>query len=135
MSMFGAMFGPRPERVAAELVRVCRPGGRIAMAKWTPDSFVANDEQTVRQRFGKYASEIGTARQAVDFDFALDPAGVVQFFRQYFGPTQVAFAKLPVDAQAAYAADLESLWREHNTAAEGHTAVRADYLEVIATRV
>jgi len=156
MSMFGAMFGPRPELVAAELARVCRPGGTIAMANWTPDGFVARqfamghryapppegipppvlwgDEQSVRQRLGKYASEIRTSRQPVHFEFALPPAEVVQFFRQYFGPTQVAFSKLPADAQAAYAADLESLWREHNEAAGGRTSVRAEYLEVIATR-
>ncbi len=156
MSMFGAMFGPRPERVAEELARVCRPGGMIAMANWTPDSFVGKqfamgnryvpppegipapvlwgDEQVVRQRLGEYASEIRTARRTVDFDFPLPPAGVVEFFRQYFGPTQVAFSRLPADAQAAYAAELESQWREHNRGVDGHTAVRAEYLEVIATR-
>jgi SAM-dependent methyltransferase len=156
MSMFGAMFGPRPEQVAAELARVCRTGGMIAMANWMPDSFVARqfamgnryvpppegiaapvlwgDEQVVRQRLGEYASEIRTMRRTVDFDFPLPPAGVVEFFRQYFGPTQVAFSRLPTDAQAAYAAELESLWREHNQGADGRTAVRAEYLEVIATR-
>jgi SAM-dependent methyltransferase len=156
MSMFGAMFGPRPERVAAELARVCRPGGTIAMANWPPDGFVAKqfalgnryapppdgipapvlwgDEQIVRQRLGEYASQIRTIRQPVHFEFALPPAAVVQFFRQYFGPTQVAFSRLPADAQAAYAADLETLWREHNEATDGRTAVSAEYLEVIAIR-
>jgi hypothetical protein len=70
----------------------------------------------------------------VHFEFALPPAEVVQFFRQYFGPTQVAFSRLSADAQAAYAADLETLWREHNEAADGRTAVSAEYLEVIAVR-
>jgi SAM-dependent methyltransferase len=157
MTMFGAMFGPRPERVAAELARVCRPGGRIAMANWPPDGFVAKqfavgnryspppegipppvlwgDEQVVGQRLGAYASEIRTARRIVDFDFPFPPDAVVQFFRENFGPTQVAFARLEPVRQAAYAADLESLWREHNQARNGRTLVRGEYLEVIATRL
>ena len=156
LSMFGAMFAPRPELAASELARVCRPGGRIAMANWTPESFVARqfalgnrylpppdgipapvlwgDEQIVRQRLGAHASEIRTQRQMVDFDYPFGPREVVQFFRQHFGPTQTAFARLPADRQAAYAADLENLWREYNEATDGHTAVRAEYLEVVATR-
>jgi ubiquinone/menaquinone biosynthesis C-methylase UbiE len=156
MSMFGAMFAPRPEVTASELARVCRPGGGIAMANWTPEGFVAKqfalgsrylpppegipapvlwgDQQVVRQRLGAYASEIRTERQMVSFDFPFGPREVVQFFSRYFGPTQVAFARLPADAQAAYAADLENLWREYNEATDGHTAVRAEYLEVVATR-
>jgi SAM-dependent methyltransferase len=156
MSMFGAMFGPRPELVAMELARVCRPGGTLAMANWTPDSLVAmqfaignryvpppsgipapilwGDEQVVRQRLDPHASAIHTSRQTVDFDYPFPPSEVVQFFRQYFGPTQAAFAKLPPDAQLAYTAELESLWRQHNQATDGHTVVHGEYLEVIATR-
>jgi SAM-dependent methyltransferase len=156
MSMFGAMFAPRPELAAAELARVCRPGGRIAMANWTPDGFVATqfalgnryvpppegvpppvlwgDERVVRQRLGDYASEILTARQTVDFDFPFPPREVVEFFRQHFGPTQVAFSKLSPAAQSEYRADLESLWQEHNTGGDGHTRVQGQYLEVIASR-
>jgi ubiquinone/menaquinone biosynthesis C-methylase UbiE len=156
MSMFGAMFGPRPELVAAELARVCRPGGTIAMANWTPAGFVAKqfavgnryvpppegipapvlwgDEQVVRQRLGEYASEIRTTQRTADFDYPFPPREVVQFFRQYFGPTQVAFSRLSADAQAAYMSELESLWREYNEGSDGNTVVRAEYLEVIATR-
>jgi SAM-dependent methyltransferase len=156
MSMFGAMFAPRPEVAASELARVCRPGGAIAMANWTPEGFVARqfalgnrylpppegipapvlwgDQQVVRHRLGAYASEIRTERQMVNFDYPFGPHEVVQFFSRYFGPTQVAFARLPADAQAAYAADLENLWSECNEATDGHTAVRAEYLEVVARR-
>jgi ubiquinone/menaquinone biosynthesis C-methylase UbiE len=156
ISMFGAMFAPRPELVAAELARVCRPGGIIAMANWTPDGFIAKqfamgnryvpppegipppvlwgDEQVVRKRLGAFASNIATKKQLVDFDFPFPPREVVQFFLQYFGPTQIVFSRLPADAQLAYAAELETLWREHNQATDGHTSVRGDYLEVIATR-
>ena len=156
MSMFGAMFAPRPELAAAELARVCRTGGIIAMANWTPRGFVAKqfalgnryvppppeipppvlwgDEAIVRQRLGAYASVIQTTPQTVEFDYPLPPREVVQFFRQYFGPTHAAFARLDSDAQAAYAADLEQLWNEYNEAPAGRTVVRAEYLEVVATR-
>jgi SAM-dependent methyltransferase len=156
MSMFGAMFAPRPELAAAELARVCRPGGTIAMANWMPTGFVAKqfalgnryappppgipapvlwgDEQVVRQRLSASASQILTTPRTVDFDYPFSPREVVQFFRQYFGPTHVAFSRLPPDAQAAYRDDLESLWREHNEGTDSHTLVRAEYLEVIATR-
>jgi len=160
MSMFGAMFAPRPERVAAELCRVCRGGGVIAMANWTPDGFVGKtfrlsnrhvppppglpapvlwgDEAVVRQRFGARVSGIQTIRRAIVFDYPFEPPAVVQFFRDYFGPTRVAFAKLDAAGQAAYAAEMESLWREHNEAGVsdtrgGRTLIRAEYLEVIAT--
>jgi SAM-dependent methyltransferase len=156
MTMFGAMFAPRPELAASELARVCRPGGRLAMANWTPDGFVAKqfalgnryvppppgipppvlwgDERVVRERLGSYASAIQTARQALVFEYPHPPSEMVQFFRSYFGPTQAAFARLDPEAQAAYAADLEQLWTEYNEASGDRTVVRAEYLEVIATR-
>jgi SAM-dependent methyltransferase len=156
MSMFGAMFAPRPEQVAAELARVCRPGGRIAMANWTADGFVAKqfalsnryvqppegipppvlwgDEVIARERLGGYASQIQTIRRRAAFDFPFPPRQVVQFFRDYLGPTQVAFSRLGPEAQVAYAADLENLWSEHNQGEPGQTVVQGEYLEVIATR-
>lgn len=156
MTMFGAMFAPRPELVASELARVCRPGGTIAMANWTPESFVAKQfalgnhylpppdgipapvlwgyGPALRERLGPYASQIQTERQLVNFDYPFGPREVVQFFSQYFGPTQAAFARLDADARAAYTADLENLWSEYNEATDGHTFVRAEYLAVIATR-
>jgi len=156
ISIFGAMFAPRPERVAAELVRVCRPGGLIAMGNWTPSGFVGRmfalnakhvppppgilapslwgDENVVRERFGKAVNEIKFTRVMCDFRYPFPPAGVVQTFRQYFGPTQVAFSRLDAKGQAALAADLERLWSEHNQAKDGTTLVAAEYLEVHATR-
>jgi ubiquinone/menaquinone biosynthesis C-methylase UbiE len=156
MSMYGAMFAPRPDRVAAELLRVCRPGGVIAMANWTPDGFAAKlfaagaryapppqgvpspllwgDEQTVKQRLGPGASQVTTTIRRMEMDFPFPPSGVVQFFRAYFGPVHTTFARLDPAQQAEYAAGLESLWREHNQAAEGKTFVPAEYLEVIAVR-
>jgi SAM-dependent methyltransferase len=156
MSMFGAMFAPRPERVAAELIRVCRPGGVVAMANWTPEGLAGRmfkltgqylpppegvpppvlwgDERVVRERLGDGASRIETTRVVIKFDYPFPPRDVVQFFREYFGPTRVAFSRLDADGQAKYAADLESLWREHNEAPDRRTLVRNEYLEVIATK-
>src|SRR5438270_10266204 len=116
MSMFGAMFAPRPERVAAELIRVCKPGGLIAMANWTPTGFVGKsfevtaklvppppgipapvlwgDEATVRQRLSQGISKLTLTRQNAKFRFPFSPRAVVGCFRQYFGPTQTAFARL-----------------------------------------
>jgi ubiquinone/menaquinone biosynthesis C-methylase UbiE len=156
MTMFGAMFAPRPEVVAGELARACRPRGTIAMANWTPAGFVGKmfaltsryvpppdglpapvlwgREDTVRQRLSRYTSEIRTAPRKADFDYPFPEREVVQFFRDYFGPTQIAFSRLTGGAQAAYGAELEQLWREHNQSTEGGTRVYAEYLEVIATR-
>lgn len=156
ITMFGAMFAPRPERVAAELLRVCRPGGIIAMANWTPASHPAKmfaatarhappppgvpppvlwgDEDTVRQRFGAGVTAIRCKRQSCLFDFPFPPAEVVQLFRQYFGPTQAAFSRLDPSGQAALAADLEQVFAEENQRQNGTTRVSGEYLEVIAVR-
>jgi ubiquinone/menaquinone biosynthesis C-methylase UbiE len=155
-TMYGAMFAPRPEIVAAELARVCRPGGMIAMANWTPEGFVGKSfaltgrlaplpadsprpvlwgsEATVKQRFASVGCTVETARRYVMFRYPFSPARVVQFFREYFGPTKVAFARLDAAGQAAMAAELEKLWQEHHEGPAGETHVKAEYLEVRATK-
>jgi ubiquinone/menaquinone biosynthesis C-methylase UbiE len=156
MSMFGAMFAPRPEQVSSELARVCRQGGTIAMANWTPEGFVGKMfrltsryvpppegipapglwgmESVVKERFGPYVSKTETARRAILFDYPFPPRQVVQFFRDYFGPTQMAFSRLDAAGQSAFAADLEKLWSEHNKGENGRTLVSGEYLDVTATR-
>jgi ubiquinone/menaquinone biosynthesis C-methylase UbiE len=154
LTMFGAMFAPRPEKVAAELVRVCKPGGVIGMANWTPEGFVGKtfqvtsklvppppvppplqwgEESVVRQRLSQGTSQIVCKRQTVRFTYPFTPREMVDFFRRYFGPTQSAFARLDAAGQATLAAQLESLWTEHNQATDG-TAVDAEYLQVRAIR-
>jgi SAM-dependent methyltransferase len=156
MSMFGAMFAPRPERVAAELVRVCRRGGVIAMANWPPAGLAAKlfdvsarlvpppesipsplgwgDEGVVKQRFANGASEVRTTMRPFEMKFPFGPKEVVNFFRTYFGPVRMTFLRLAPPQQEEYAAAMESLWTAHNVAADGSTLVHAEYLEVIATR-
>jgi len=157
LSMFGAMFAPDPERVASELARVCRHGGRIAMANWTPEGFTGRmfrlssrhvpppveipapvlwgDEAVARLRLSANGVEVKSTRRAVLLDYPFSPREVVQFFREHFGPTKVAFSRLDVAAQDAYRDDLEKLWSEHNQANDGKTLVESEYLEVIGTRL
>jgi SAM-dependent methyltransferase len=156
VTMFGAMFAPRPELVAAELKRVCRPGGFIAMANWTPAGFIGKMfkttsahlppppgmappvlwgvEETVRERLGEGISKVDTKLQNIRWVFPFSPAEVVEHFRSYYGPTQKAFGALDEKAQAALRSDLEQLWAANNQATDGSTVVDAEYLEVIAVK-
>jgi len=155
MTMFGAMFAPRPEATAAELLRVCRPGGRVAMASWTPAGFIGRmfkataahvpppaipspllwgDEATVRARLRDGVAELHFNLRTVAFRLPLTPGQTVDFFREWYGPTLRAFASLDADGQAALRRDLTRLWSEHNLATDGTTHVESEYLEVVATR-
>jgi SAM-dependent methyltransferase len=156
VSLIGAMFAPRPECVASELVRACRPGGRIAMANWTPGGFVGQmfkiigrhvpppplmaspvkwgDEATVRERLRDGIADLKTTRRLYPMRYPFAPAEVVEFFRAWYGPTNRAFAALDADRQAALRSDLEQLWSEHNQASNGGTVIEAEYLEVVAIR-
>jgi len=156
ISVFGAMFAPRPDRVASEFLRVCRPGGTIAMGNWTPTGFVGKvfavtakyvppppgvpaptlwgDENVVRERFGSGAKQITCTRRMCDFSYPFPPEEVVQLFRTYFGPTKVAFSRLDANGQAALAGDLERIWTEYNRAKDGTTLIPGEYLEVHVTR-
>jgi ubiquinone/menaquinone biosynthesis C-methylase UbiE len=155
VSMFGAMFAPRPELVAAELARVCRSGGRIAMANWTPEGFVGQmfkiggkyspppnmpppikwgDEETVRERLHDGFTDLQLTRRKFPLKYPFPPSEVVEFFRAYFGPTQRAFESLDAGGQAALRSDLERLWSERNRATDNTTDVEGEYLEVVATR-
>jgi len=156
ITMFGAMFAPRPDRVAAELLRVSKPGGMIAMANWTAEGFVGKsfrmtaqlvppppgipapvlwgDEKVVRERFANGVSELRAERRAVRFEYPFPPAKVVELFREYFGPTKMAFSRLDENGQKQLASQMESLWREHNLSSDETTHVEAEYLEVKAVR-
>jgi SAM-dependent methyltransferase len=155
VSMYGAMFAPRPEVAAAELLRVCRPGGEVVMANWSPEGFVAEMFQVtgrhvppppgvpspvlwghpehVRERLGA-AAELELTPVRVEFDYDFSPEETVEFYRRFFGPTQRAFAALDEAGQAALRHDLEDLWSRHNQGSPGRTHVQAEYLEVVARR-
>lgn len=155
VSLIGAMFAPRPELVAAELTRVCRPGGMIAMANWTPGGFIGQmfktiakhiapsgmpspvlwgDEATVRERLREGIDDLKLSRHDYRFDYPFAPDAVVEFFRANYGPMSRAFASLNAEGQEALRSELVSLWSAQNKAVDGTTRVAAEYLQVIATR-
>ncbi len=156
MTMFGAMFAPRPERVAAELIRVCRPGGVIAMANWTPTGFIGQmfkiigshvappqnmpspllwgDETTVSERLGDGVSEIKFNKHLISLEFPFGVPETIEFWREFYGPTHKAFAALDAKGQEALRGDLEKLWSENNLSANGTTRIESEYVEVTAFR-
>lgn len=156
VSLIGAMFAPRPDRVAAELIRTCRPGGRIVMANWTPEGHVGQmfriigkhvppsplmvspvkwgDEATVRERLAQGTTRIDVERRRYPMRFPFGPAEVVEFFREFYGPTNRAFAALDDAGRDALRADLVELWTRNNVATDDTTFVEAEILEVTAVR-
>jgi ubiquinone/menaquinone biosynthesis C-methylase UbiE len=156
VSMFGAMFAPRPEMVVSEFARVLKPGGLLAMANWTPGGFAGQmfrvtanhvappmglappvhwgHPKIVRDRLAGVFEHVDLESIALDFDFPGSPAEAVRFFRTYFGPTNAAFHALDEAGQARLAADLEGLWAGGNTAEDPttRTLVANEYLQVIA---
>jgi SAM-dependent methyltransferase len=155
VSLIGAMFAPRPNLVAKELLRVCKPGGTIAMANWTPQGFIGQmfktiskfiapsgmpspvlwgDETTVRERLGAGLSDLTLVRRDYTFSYPFPPAEVVEFFRVNYGPTNQAFASLGAEGSENLRRELESLWSTHNRAGIDCTAVFGEYLEVIGIR-
>jgi ubiquinone/menaquinone biosynthesis C-methylase UbiE len=158
VTMFGAMFAPRPELVASEMARVLKPGGTLAMANWNPGSFTGamfklgakhvppppgvmppvmwGDEMTVKERLDPCFTEVTTTLIPIVFDMPLSPAGAVDLFRTYFGPTKMAFSRLDDAGAKSFAKDLERLWSSANTAEDPkqHTRVNNEYLEVRAIR-
>ena len=158
VTMFGAMFAPRPELVASEFARVLKPGGLLGMANWNPGSFTGKmfragaqhvppppgvpppvlwgDEATVRQRLEAHFERIETKLVGITFDLPMAPSGAVDFFRRYFGPTQTAFNRLDEAGQEAMFADLVALWTSANVADDpaNRTVIQNEYLQVTAQR-
>lgn len=156
VSLIGAMFAPRPDRVAAELLRVCRPGGRIAMANWTPEGHVGQMfktigkhlpppplmespvkwgiEATARERLQPGAASISTTKRMYPMRYPFPPAEVVEFFFTFYGPTLKAYGALDAAGQAALRKDLVQLWSDNNKARDGTTDVDSEYLELVAIR-
>jgi len=156
MSLIGAMFAPRPELVASEMCRVCRPGGTIIMGNWTPEGHLGQmfkvigkhvppppyfpspllwgDETTCRQRLGADVRDLRITRYMYPLEYPFEPAKVVDFFIEYYGPTSRAYASLDDASRKALHGDLTALWTRNNGATDGTTRVLAEYIEVIGTR-
>jgi SAM-dependent methyltransferase len=156
LSTFGVMFTPDQERAAGELLRVVRPGGRIGLANWTPDSFVGavfrtigkyvapapglrspalwGTEQRMAELFGARAALIRCPRREFVFRYQ-SPQHWLQVFRSYYGPVHKTFAALAAPGQEALATDLLELLRKHNRSGDDTLVLPSDYLEVVITTV
>jgi SAM-dependent methyltransferase len=154
LSTFGAMFAPDQERTAAELLRVCRPGGRIGMANWTPEGLAGQmfrataahvpppagvrpavdwgRPERLEELFGAGVSQLSVERR--EFVFRRHSVEqMLEYFRTWFGPTKVAFESLDPAGQDALGNDLMDLWRKHSRS-DGAFIAPAEYLEVVAVR-
>lgn len=154
-STLGVMFTANQEQAAAELLRVCRPGGTIGLANWTPDGFVGQMFRVTSQFVppppglrppalwgtearlwellgGGIATLALTLRTFVFTYYSADH--MLDVFRTYYGPVNKAFQALDTEQQAAYADALRSLIARFNRATDGSVAVESDYLEVVAVR-
>jgi SAM-dependent methyltransferase len=153
LSSFGVMFAPDHERIAAEMSRVCRSGGRIGLASWTPEGFVGQlfrlvarfmpppagvaspvlwgTDAHVRELFPG-ATRIEHTSRLFAFRYR-SPEHWVDVFRRYYGPTYTAFLALDPDRQAALEADLMALLRSHSLGGEG-LVVPGEYLETVITK-
>ena len=155
MSTIGIMFAPDQEKVARELARVCRGGGRIGLASWTPESLVGDmfrtvgkhvppppgvqpavlwgKEERVRELLGDACSDLRLKRQTCPWRFA-SPQACVDYFRTWYGPTVAAFNAVGEAGRGALEADLRAVFEKHNTAKDGTMAVEVEYLEVVGVR-
>ena len=154
-SSFGVMFAPDQERAAAEMLRVTRPGGKIGLANWTPDSFIGQLFKTIgkhlpppaglkspalwgtRNRldelFGAYASAIDITSQTYVWRYR-SPRHWLELWREVYGPLQKAFAALDDAAQEQLAIDLLALIGSCNVASDGTMVVPAEYAEVVVSK-
>jgi ubiquinone/menaquinone biosynthesis C-methylase UbiE len=155
LSTFGVMFSPDQARAAAELARVCRPGGRIGLANWTPEGFIGQVFKTLgrhvpppagvqppsrwgveahlRTLFGERAAAIAVTPRTFNFRYR-SAAHFIDVFRTWYGPIHKAFATLPAEAGMALERDLTELLNRLNRAGPGTLVVPSEYLEVVITR-
>jgi len=155
LSTFGVMFAPDHARAASELARVCRRGGRIGLASWTPDSLVGQlfrtlgrylpppagvqppslwgVESYLRLLFGEQAARIAVKTRFFSFRYR-SAAHFIDVFRTLYGPVHKAFAALPADKTLALERDLTELLNRMNRAGANSLVVPGEYLEVVITR-
>jgi SAM-dependent methyltransferase len=156
LSMFGVMFAARPDRVAAELARVTRPGGRVALANWTragftgrmlamhaaaapppagvPSPLLWGDDASVRTLLDDGAWHVTTTPRTLTFRYPYPPAATAALFCAAYGPTVRTLEALEPERRAPFAADLADHWSRHQRGPDAATEVEAEYLEVVAVR-
>jgi len=155
LSTFGVMFTPNQEKAAAELARVCKPGGRIGLANWTPESFIGQLFKTIgkyippapgmkspglwgtkarlAELFGASAREIRTTSREFNFRYK-SPAHWIEVFRTYYGPMNKTYGALDAGKQAAFTEDLLALLDSRNRSGGSTLVLPSEYLEVVIER-
>jgi len=155
MSTFGVMFTPNQDKAANELARVCKPGGRIGLANWTPESFIGQLFKTIGkyippapgvkspalwgtkarldELFGQTAREIRTTQREFVFRYR-SPAHWIEVFRTYYGPMNKTFGALDAVNQAAFTQDLLTLMGSRNRSSDRTLVLPSEYLEVVIER-
>jgi ubiquinone/menaquinone biosynthesis C-methylase UbiE len=155
LSTFGVMFSPDQEQAARELLRVCRPGGRIGLVNWTPEGWIGamlrvvgrhvapppgvrpgtrwGTEDGVRELLGDGVEQLASSRQRFVWRFE-SAEQYLHLFRTYYGPTVKAFEALDDAGQEALRADLLDLLAQYAEPSDGTLLVPAEYLETVATR-
>ena len=155
MSTFGVMFTPNQDKAASELARVCKPGGRIGLANWTPESFIGQLFKTIgryippaagvkspslwgtkarlEQLFGKSAQEIHKTDREYTFRYR-SPAHWIDVFRTYYGPMTKTFGALDSEKRAAFTQDLLALMESRNRSGDGTLVLASEYLEAVIKR-
>jgi ubiquinone/menaquinone biosynthesis C-methylase UbiE len=154
-SVFGVMFAPNQEQTASELVRVCRPGGRIGLAAHTPDGFIGQlfktnarhvppptglrspiqwgTEERLHELFGVSTRDIHLERRLMLFRYP-SPQAYIQYWRRYYGPTLKSFESVGEAGREAFEADLLDLIARFNRAEDGTMVVASEYLEAVIAR-
>ena len=155
VSTFGVMFAPNQAQSASEMVRVCRPGGRIGLANWTPDGFIGQlfkvlgrhvpppagvqppslwgVESHLNSLFGERAATIAVTKRMFNFRYR-SAAHFIEVFRTWYGPVHKAFGALPAEGAAALEKDLTELLMRLNVAGSRSLVVPSEYLEAVVTR-
>ena len=155
LSTYGAMFAPDQEKTASELLRVCRPGGKIGMANWTPDSFFGEGsrvrarylppppgvkspllwgtEDRLRELFGDEIASLQITRRSMTMH-SRSPRKNVEFARKYAGPFLEVFQTLDPAGQERLTRDLIEVIQRFNRSGDETMVVDSDYLEVVATK-
>jgi len=155
MSTFGVMFTPNQHKAASELARVCRPGGKIGLANWTPESFIGQLFKTIGkyiapapgvkspalwgtkarldELFGKTAKEIRTTRREFVFRYH-SPTHWLEVFRTYYGPMNKTFGALEAEKESAFTRELLALMESRNRSGDRTLVLPSEYLEVVIER-
>jgi SAM-dependent methyltransferase len=155
MSTFGVMFTPNQDKAAIELARVCRPGGKIGLANWTPESFIGQlfkmigkyvppapgvkspalwgTKARLEELFANTASDIRSGSREFVFRYR-SPAHWIDIFRTYYGPMNKTFGALDLEKQAAFTEDLLALMKSRNRSGDSTLVLPSEYLEVVIER-